>query len=104
MTSRRTEAPKGMLTTKGQILDVFSARLRDARHRQQMTQVALAEAAGLHAIYVARLERGQQNPTLDVLVRLALALQVPVAALVPLTQPLTRRSSVSPTRSRRARR
>jgi transcriptional regulator with XRE-family HTH domain len=90
-------------TGKSRILDVFSTRLRAARHRQAMTQVALAEAAGLHAIYVARLERGQQNPTLDVVVRLALALEVPVAALVPVTH-RARRSRAPAAMRRRARR
>jgi transcriptional regulator with XRE-family HTH domain len=77
-------------TPKAHILEVFSTRLREARHHQAMTQAALAEAAGLHAIYVTRLERGQQNPTLDVVVRLACALEVPVAALVPRTGPRPR--------------
>jgi transcriptional regulator with XRE-family HTH domain len=73
-----------MEMAKARILEVFSERLRAARQRREMTQAAVAHAAGLHAIYVARLEAGQQNPSLEVLVRLALALEVPIEELVPI--------------------
>jgi transcriptional regulator with XRE-family HTH domain len=82
----------GAMTTKVHVLEVFAARLREARHRRGFTQIALAAAAGLHPIYLARLEREHQNPTLDVVVRLAHALDVPVADLVPRTRPRSRRA------------
>ena len=45
-----------------------------------MTQEALAEAAGLHAKSVSRLEQGEVNATLATLVGVADALGVPVRA------------------------
>jgi transcriptional regulator with XRE-family HTH domain len=46
------------------------------RHHNGMTQEALAEAADLHRSYIASLETGSRNPTLDVIVKLAQALNV----------------------------
>lgn len=42
----------------------------------------LARVAGTHASEVSRLERGLRDPRLSTLVRIARALDVPVAALV----------------------
>jgi transcriptional regulator with XRE-family HTH domain len=47
-----------------------------------MTQADLAEKAELSRGYLIRLEQGQQDPTLNVLRRLAKALKVPVTHLV----------------------
>jgi transcriptional regulator with XRE-family HTH domain len=41
----------------------------------------LAERADLHRPYIGGIEIGQRNPTLDVIVRLANALHVPVSDL-----------------------
>lgn len=47
-----------------------------------MTQEALAEKAGISRTYLARLELGQQDPTLTTLKSLAKALKVKVGELV----------------------
>lgn len=47
-----------------------------------MTQVQIAERAGLSSNYVARLERGELGPSLFVATRLAEALEVSVDQLV----------------------
>jgi len=47
-----------------------------------MTQEALAEKAGISRTYIARLELGQQDPTLGILRKLAKALKVTVGELV----------------------
>lgn len=65
------EEPKGWMA-----VNVW--RVREARG---MTQQALAEAAGMKQPRIAEIERGDANPRLETLARLAWALQVPVARL-----------------------
>lgn len=55
---------------------------RSLRERANLTQERVAELAELHANYYGRLERGEENPTLEVLVKIARALGVPVEELV----------------------
>jgi transcriptional regulator with XRE-family HTH domain len=57
-------------------------RLKTLRADRQMTQEALAEKAGISRTYLARLELGQQDPTLTTLKNLAKALKVKVGELV----------------------
>jgi transcriptional regulator with XRE-family HTH domain len=60
----------------------FVMRLKKLRAERGMTQEALAEKAGISRSYIARLELGQQDPTLGTLEKLAKALKVPVAKLL----------------------
>lgn len=60
----------------------FVMRLKKLRADRKMTQEALAEKAGISRTYLARLELGQQDPTLTTLKSLAKALKVTVATLV----------------------
>jgi transcriptional regulator with XRE-family HTH domain len=60
----------------------FIARLKTLRAGREMTQEALAERAGISRTYIARLELGQQDPTLGTLRKLAKALKVKVGDLV----------------------
>lgn len=59
----------------------FGDRLSFLRRDRGWTQEQFAERADLHRSYVAGLESGARNPTLDVIVKLAHALHVPVAEL-----------------------
>jgi len=52
--------------------------LKNARLKAKMTQVEVAEKAGIHPNYYARVERGEVNPTADIVDLLAKALQVKV--------------------------
>lgn len=57
-------------------------RVRRHRRFRGMTQQALAAAAGTDKAYISRLEAGGiGDPGIDVLERIALALQVPIRAL-----------------------
>jgi transcriptional regulator with XRE-family HTH domain len=60
----------------------FGQRLRDRRSALGLTLLAVAIRAGVSVPYVANLEKGRGNPTLDVIVALADALEVPVISLV----------------------
>jgi len=46
-----------------------------------LSQEALAEVIDCHRNFVGRVERGEQNPTVDMLVRFARALQCTVSDL-----------------------
>jgi transcriptional regulator with XRE-family HTH domain len=60
----------------------FVMRLKKLRADRGMTQEALAEKAGISRTFIARLELGQQDPTLTTLQKLAKALKVTVGELV----------------------
>lgn len=57
-------------------------KLKQFRAKQGLTQVDVAKKVRVTQAYIALLEKGQQNPTLDVLERLAKALKTTVAELV----------------------
>jgi transcriptional regulator with XRE-family HTH domain len=57
-------------------------RLAKARKRRGLTQVKLAERVGVHKITISRLERGDRQPSMSLLQRLARACKVDVTALL----------------------
>ena len=60
----------------------FGANVRAARQRSGVSQVRLAAAAGMHRTEVSLLERGERDPRLSTVARLARALELTPAALV----------------------
>jgi len=61
----------------------FATTLRKLREAKGLTQGELGDRAGLHRVYVTKLETGAEtNPTLDTLKGLAKALGVPVTDLL----------------------
>lgn len=66
------------------------AEIRRARNDMGWTQAELAELAGIHPNYAARLERGELCPSFHIAYRLALALRIPVGRLVGETAPFER--------------
>ncbi len=60
----------------------FIRRLKALRRKQGLTQTALAKKAGISREFLARLEIGQQDPTLGTMTKLAKALKVPVVELL----------------------
>ena len=61
----------------------IAARLRQLRCMRAYSQEMLALRAGLSTTYVGQIERGLKCPTIGTLCRIADALDVPAAALLP---------------------
>ncbi|MBY9073435.1 helix-turn-helix domain-containing protein [Nocardioides sp. WL0053] len=59
----------------------FGHRLRTLRKESGLSQMALANAVGLHPTYISEIERGQRNVSLVNIRALAAALRVPVGSL-----------------------
>lgn len=60
----------------------IGARIRSARLALDLSQEGLAQRADLHHTHVSRLERGEQNMTVLVLLRIAEALDVTPGSLL----------------------
>lgn len=57
-------------------------RIREVRGERKLSQQKLAELAGMERQAVNRIEQGHQSPIVDNLIRIAQALNVPLADLV----------------------
>jgi len=68
--------------TKKEELKEFGKRLRELRLREGYSQERLAEIAMLHRNYIGMVERGERNPTLLNIKKLARALGVEVSELL----------------------
>ena len=62
--------------------DILAANLRSMRRRQGLSQEELAHRAAIDRTYVSALERGVYAATIDVIERLARALDVEVWELL----------------------
>jgi transcriptional regulator with XRE-family HTH domain len=60
----------------------FGDRVRRYRRRLEWSQEDLAHEAGINRTYIASLEAGQRNPSLDLMARLATALGVDLGELL----------------------
>lgn len=60
----------------------FGNRLRTCRSRAEISQEALGEMTALHRTEIGLLERGEREPRLSTIVKLAGALDVPLHELV----------------------
>jgi transcriptional regulator with XRE-family HTH domain len=65
-----------------EIREVFARNLRNARHARGLSQEALADEAGMDRTYISALERARYSATIDVVDRLAKALNVDPGALL----------------------
>ena len=61
----------------------FGKKLREVRQQKGISQEKLAELAGLHRTYVSSVERGERNISLVNIEKLASALNVSLAKLMP---------------------
>jgi len=60
----------------------FGDRVKRLRMEQGLSQEALAHAASINRTYIASLEVGRRNPSLDMMSRLAIALDVDLGEIV----------------------
>lgn len=67
----------------------LGSRIRRARTERNMSQIDLAEACGISVPYVSDIERGKKCFSVDILLRIALALQVSTDWLLRLDIPQT---------------
>jgi transcriptional regulator with XRE-family HTH domain len=63
------------------VRSLFGKRIRQLRQRAGISQEALADRCGLHRTYVGGIERGERNPSLMNIARIAKALNVPLVDL-----------------------
>lgn len=60
----------------------FGSRVREQRQKKDWSQMKLASEVGLHFTYLSAIERGERNPSLQVVLRIAQTLGVDAAVLV----------------------
>lgn len=60
----------------------FGLRVRELRKRKGFSQEAFADHTGIHRTYMGGIERGERNPTLTTIYRLAKALDVSPSKLL----------------------
>ncbi len=70
------------MATKRQVCLKFGRTVRQLRHALELSQACLADRAKIHRTYIGGIERGERNPTLTMVVRLAGALSVAPAKLL----------------------
>ena len=61
---------------------VFGQRFRKARLKAKLSQQDIERLSGLPQQYISSVERGQQNPTLETMTRLADAVGQPLSELL----------------------
>jgi transcriptional regulator with XRE-family HTH domain len=64
----------------------FGHAVRELRAYRGLSQEALGHAAGLHRNYVGAIERGELNPTIRTVLRLAVGLRIRPSRLVLLAE------------------
>ena len=61
---------------------LLGARIKRHRLQADISQQALADRCGVYRTYLGQIEAGLANPTLQILVNIAQALDVPLATLL----------------------
>lgn len=67
---------------KDLVLIKFGNKVRELRVSQKLSQSALAEKSGLHPNYIGMVERGERNPSLVNVEKIANALNVEMIELI----------------------
>jgi len=66
-----------------QVLKQFGENIKKFRKERKLTQEALADASEIERSYMGTIERGERNPTLLKVYRIAKALKVSAEQLLP---------------------
>ena len=75
----------------------LGARIRELRTMAKLSQERLGERAGVSYKFLGEVERGQGNPTIDTLARIAAALDVDITDLLAADAAVARYQFLSPT-------
>lgn len=73
----------GKPITHKQILAKFGQKMQKMRQSKGVTQEELAARLGMHRTYIGLIERGERNPTIRTLYKIAKALKVYASELLP---------------------
>lgn len=73
----------GKPITHKNILSKFGDRLQKVRKEQGISQEQLAAKLSMHRTYIGMIERGERNPTIRTLYKIAKTLKVPSSDLLP---------------------
>lgn len=60
----------------------FGIAVRELRKQRNFSQEEFADAVGIHRTYIGGIERGERNPTLTTINRIAAALDVTASELL----------------------
>jgi transcriptional regulator with XRE-family HTH domain len=71
---------------KKAVLVKFGNAVRSVRNAAGISQEELADRTEIHRTYIGGIERGERNPTLIMIARIAKALSIPVSHLIQLTE------------------
>lgn len=63
------------------ITKLVGTRIRGFRKEQRLSQEELAEKCSLHPTYIGQLERGEKNPTIESVMKIANGLAIPIDQL-----------------------
>lgn len=63
------------------IQEIFGLNVKKIREHKAWSQELLSEKSLLHRTYISGIERGVRNPTIEIVDRVANALNVPIAEL-----------------------
>lgn len=63
------------------VMEKLGIKVRQLREDSKLSQEKLAELANIHRTYISSIERGQQNISLTILIRLAESLDVSLESL-----------------------
>jgi len=67
----------------GKTLVIIGRKMKKLREQQKRDQIEVAEEAGIDKSYYARVERGEANPTLEVLYAIIKSLHVQSSDILP---------------------
>lgn len=70
-----------MATARSPLHAAFGRAVRELRKERRLSQEELGHRSGLHRNYVGGIERGELNPSLEAITRLATALRVRISQL-----------------------
>lgn len=84
--SRPAYASQALAFTEGQLQSRGMQNLRRIRQERKLTQSELADLVGVNQATISKIERGSEAVTLDLVFRVAAALNVPAGLLFELPE------------------